>query len=142
MALIKSLTKLNNAASLSKSSLNCLAFYSSRSEAFKFEDLELDLKPTKPDLPDDPSKLVFGSRFTDHMLSVEWDSSKGWGKPKIGPLKPLQIHPAAKCLHYSVEIFEGMKAYKGVDDKIRLFRPDLNINRLHKSALRSALPVV
>lgn len=107
----------------------------------KFDDLELELHKTVPNLPDDPSKLVFGSKFTDHMLTVEWDKQEGWGKPKIGPLKNLQIHPAAKCLHYSIEIFEGMKAYKGVDDKIRLFRPDLNLNRLYKSAMRSALPV-
>lgn len=62
-------------------------------------------------------------------------------KPKIGPVKPLEIHPAAKVLHYSVEVFEGMKAYYGVDGKIRLFRPDLNMNRLTKSSARSTLPV-
>lgn len=75
------------------------------------------------------------------MLSVEWDSKEGWSRPKIGPLKPLQIHPAAKCLHYSIEIFEGMKAYKGIDEKIRLFRPEMNLNRLYRSAVRSTLPV-
>lgn len=62
-------------------------------------------------------------------------------KPQIGPLKPLEIHPAAKVLHYSVEVFEGMKAYYGVDGKVRLFRPDLNMIRLSKSAARSTLPV-
>ena len=59
------------------------------------------------------------------MLTIEWDLKNGWDKPKIGPLKHLQIHPAAKVLHYSIEIFEGMKAYYGVDKNIRLFRPDL-----------------
>ena len=75
------------------------------------------------------------------MFSVEWSAEKGWGKPKIGPLKYLQIHPAAKALHYSVELFEGMKAYKGIDGKLRLFRPDLNLQRLWKSSARSSLPV-
>ena len=75
------------------------------------------------------------------MLHVEWSLANGWGKPVISPIKNLEIHPAAKCLHYSVEIFEGMKAYYGVDGKIRLFRPDLNINRFFKSTIRSALPV-
>ena len=62
-------------------------------------------------------------------------------KPRIGPLKPLEIHPAAKVLHYAVEVFEGMKAYYGVDGKIRLFRPELNMARLTKSSARSTLPV-
>jgi branched-chain amino acid aminotransferase len=94
-----------------------------------------------PDLPDDPSKLVFGHKFTDHMLTIDWSAKDGWQKPVIEPLKNLQIHPAAKVLHYAVEVFEGMKAYKGVDNKVRLFRPDLNIARLSRSSARSALPV-
>lgn len=108
--------------------------------SFKFDDLQLDLHKTIPDLPEDSSKLQFGKKFTDHMLHVEWSLANGWGKPVISPIKNLEIHPAAKCLHYSVEIFEGMKAYYGVDGKIRLFRPDLNINRFFKSTIRSALP--
>jgi branched-chain amino acid aminotransferase len=74
------------------------------------------------------------------MFTVEWSEASGWEKPKISQFKNLEIHPAAKCLHYSIEIFEGMKAYQGVDGSLRLFRPDLNMNRLHKSTLRSALP--
>ncbi len=101
--------------------------------------LKKDLK--KPDLPEDSSKILFGQKFTDHMLTIKWNSKDGWDKPRIGPLKNLEIHPAAKCLHYSVELFEGMKAYRGVDHKIRLFRPELNLNRMHRSSLRSALPV-
>ncbi len=92
-------------------------------------------------MPDDPSKLVFGHKFTDHMFTCEWTSKDGWQRPKIEPLRHLQIHPAAKALHYSVEIFEGMKAYHGVDNQVRLFRPELNLARLSKSAHRSALPV-
>jgi branched-chain amino acid aminotransferase len=65
----------------------------------------------------------------------------GWKKPRIGPLKNIELHPAAKVLHYSIELFEGMKAYMCVDGKVRLFRPDLNVARMYKSASRSALPV-
>jgi branched-chain amino acid aminotransferase len=102
----------------------------------------LNLHKTTPDLPSDPTKLLFGHKFTDHMLTIDWSAKKGWEKPVIGPLKNLEIHPAAKVLHYAVEVFEGMKAYKGVDGKVRLFRPDLNINRLSRSTARSALPVI
>lgn len=101
----------------------------------------MNAKKSKPDLPDDPAKLIFGHKFTDNMLSIDWTVKDGWHKPSIGPLKNLEIHPAAKVLHYAVEVFEGMKAYKGVDGKIRLFRPDLNMNRLWNSSKRSALPV-
>lgn len=33
-----------------------------------------------------------------------------------------------------------MKAYRGVDGKIRLFRPDLNMKRLLRGAKRQMLP--
>jgi len=41
----------------------------------------------------------------------------------------LVLHPATKALHYAVQLFEGMKAYRGFDGKIRLFRPELNTAR-------------
>ena len=41
----------------------------------------------------------------------------------------LVLHPASKALHYAIQIFEGMKAYRGFDGKIRLFRPEMNIDR-------------
>ena len=100
----------------------------------QFADLRIELNPnSKPDLPSDPSKLLFGHKFTDHMFTVKWTQAGGWEKPQIGPFKHLQVHPAAKVLHYSIELFEGMKAYRGVDGKIRLFRPNLNLMRMHKS---------
>lgn len=39
-----------------------------------------------------------------------------------------------------LQLFEGLKAYRGVDDKIRLFRPDLNMERMNLAAARSGLP--
>ena len=44
-------------------------------------------------------------------------------------------------LHYASQLFEGMKAYRGVDNKIRLFRPEMNMQRMRKTAKRAALPV-
>ena len=40
-----------------------------------------------------------------------------------------------------LQLFEGLKAYRGVDGKVRLFRPDMNCQRLNKSAEYSCLPV-
>jgi branched-chain amino acid aminotransferase len=51
------------------------------------------------------------------------------------------LHPGAKVLHYAIELFEGMKAYRGVDGRIRLFRPEKNMERMRKTAARASLPV-
>jgi len=60
---------------------------------------------------------------------VEYRSDRGWGKPRICPVHDLVLHPATKALHYAVQLFEGLKAYRGFDGKIRLFRPELNVAR-------------
>lgn len=44
-------------------------------------------------------------------------------------------------LLFYLQLFEGMKAFRGVDNKIRLFRPNLNMDRMHQSAIRATLPV-
>lgn len=84
--------------------------------------------------------VAFGSIFTNHMLMVEWTAQGGWGPPHIKPFGPLIMHPACSALHYAVQLFEGMKAYRGPDDSIRLFRPQLNMKRMLKSAHRACLP--
>ena len=48
--------------------------------------------------------LIFGKFFTDHMLEIPWDAEKGWSKPVISPLHDLKLHPAAKVLHYAIEV--------------------------------------
>lgn len=91
----------------------------------------------KPDVDD----LSFGKFFTDHMLKIFYHKSLGgWQKPEITPLENLVMHPAAKVLHYAVELFEGMKAYRGVDGRIRIFRPEMNMHRMNLTARRSGLP--
>ncbi|XP_042232429.1 branched-chain-amino-acid aminotransferase, cytosolic-like isoform X2 [Homarus americanus] len=109
--------------------------------SFKASDLHIDFCPpeqlkSKPAVKD----LVFGRNFTDHMLKIYYNDQSGWGKPRITPLQDLRLHPAAKVLHYAVELFEGMKAFRGVDDEIRLFRPGKNMERMNRTAARSSLP--
>ena len=74
------------------------------------------------------------------MLSVDWTASDGWSAPRIQPHENLQLSPAAMTLHYALQCFEGMKAYRGDDDAIRLFRPDLNAKRMTSSLRRLAMP--
>ncbi|KPJ16861.1 Branched-chain-amino-acid aminotransferase, cytosolic [Papilio machaon] len=117
--------------------------YRAPETSFKHDDLQVTLAAPyqlqrKPDAPD----LGFGKYFTDHMLKIQYHKQLGgWQKPEITPFEPLSIHPAAKALHYAIQLFEGLKAYRGVDDKIRLFRPDLNMRRMNLAAERSGLPM-
>uniref|UniRef100_A0A0G4I9C0 Branched-chain-amino-acid aminotransferase n=1 Tax=Chromera velia CCMP2878 TaxID=1169474 RepID=A0A0G4I9C0_9ALVE len=74
------------------------------------------------------------------MLEIDWDHQKGWHSPSIHPFKNLDLHPAASSLHYSLQCFEGMKAYKNKDGKVLMFRPDLNMARFKRSCTRLALP--
>lgn len=107
--------------------------------AFKVSDITVELTDSPKEKPD-PSTLVFGSTFTDHMFMVEWSVEKGWQTPTIKPLQNLSLHPACSVFNYAIELFEGMKAYRGVDGKIRLFRPQLNMERMLRSAKRITLP--
>eukprot|EP00299_Pterocystis_sp_00344_P002460 c1277_g1_i1.p1 GENE.c1277_g1_i1~~c1277_g1_i1.p1 ORF type:complete len:398 (+),score=81.31 c1277_g1_i1:142-1194(+) len=88
----------------------------------------------------DLDTLKFGHTFTDHMLIANWESGYGWHDPKIQPYGPLQLDPAASCLHYALECFEGMKAYKDPKGKVWLFRPDMNMIRINGTAQRLCLP--
>eukprot|EP00529_Nitzschia_sp_RCC80_P018640 CAMPEP_0113483832 /NCGR_PEP_ID=MMETSP0014_2-20120614/23641_1 /TAXON_ID=2857 /ORGANISM="Nitzschia sp." /LENGTH=511 /DNA_ID=CAMNT_0000377399 /DNA_START=190 /DNA_END=1722 /DNA_ORIENTATION=+ /assembly_acc=CAM_ASM_000159 len=113
-----------------------------------------DRSPSKQD-------LVFGKTFTDHMLTMEWSRdtstskdggsssssssssspSSCWSDPRIVPYDDLRISPAASCLHYGLQCFEGMKAYRSLVDptKIHLFRPDMNMKRLENSMKRLSM---
>ena len=89
----------------------------------------------------DFENLSFGSTFTDHMLVCDFKEGQ-WQKPVIKPYEPFMIDPSAKVFHYGQAIFEGMKAYKGEDNSVWLFRPDENLIRFNKSAVRMAMPEV
>jgi branched-chain amino acid aminotransferase len=88
------------------------------------------------------SELTFGRFFTDHMFIMDYSTDRGWHNPRIVPYGPLSLDPAAAVLHYSQEIFEGLKAYRSPRDTILLFRPDMNAARLNRSAARLCMPTV
>ena len=106
------------------------------------QDIRIELTKNPKQKPQDESKLGFGEIFTDHMFLMEYTTEKGWHDARIVPYGPLQMDPAAMVLHYGQSIFEGMKAYRGVDGKIRLFRPEKNMTRLNLSCDRISLPQV
>ncbi|KAK3901470.1 mitochondrial branched-chain-amino-acid aminotransferase [Staphylotrichum tortipilum] len=77
---------------------------------------------------------------TDHMITAAWSATAGWSAPELKPYGPLTLMPTASVLHYATECFEGLKAYRGHDGRLRLFRPDLNAKRMLMSTLRISLP--
>lgn len=89
----------------------------------------------------DFENITFGTVFTDHMLVCDFKDGV-WEKPVIKPYEPFLIDPSSKVFHYGQAIFEGMKAYKDEADGIWLFRPDENLTRFNKSAVRMAMPEV
>jgi branched-chain amino acid aminotransferase len=90
--------------------------------------------------PTDESNLGFGDIFTDHMFMMDYEAGKGWFNPRIEPYGALSIDPAAMSIHYGQEIFEGLKAYRGKDGSIYLFRAKENYRRMNRSAVRLCMP--
>ena len=82
----------------------------------------------------DESQLFFGRQFTDRMLLVEWKAGQGWCDARIKPYEPFTLDPSCMVFHYAQEIFEGLKAYKWVDGRVALFRPEMNARRFNQSA--------
>ena len=83
----------------------------------------------------------WGKHLSGRMLECDWTRSEGWSSLKLGHAK-LELSPAASCLHYALQCFEGLKAYRGDDGKIRLFRPELNAQRLNRSLKRLEMPEI
>lgn len=89
-----------------------------------------------------PKTLGFGNIFTDHIFEISHDENKGWHSPEIKPLDSLTLHPASMFIHYGQAIFEGMKAFKTIDDEVVLFRPEEHFKRLNRSAARLCMPEI
>ncbi len=92
----------------------------------------------KPDILG--TKFGFGDIPTDHMVTIGHCADHGWQTPKIVPLEPIPFHPFNSTLHYALCNYEGMKAYRGNDGSIRLFRPQENMRRFIGSNSRLAFP--
>ena len=87
----------------------------------------------------DFSSLSFGEIFTDHMFECDFENGE-WKEPKIIPYQPIKMDPSTSVFHYGQAIFEGLKAYKDKNGQVWLFRPEENLNRLNKSAIRLSIP--
>ncbi len=89
-----------------------------------------------PPAPTAPFGTVFGST----MAVARW-SDGVWNEPMLGPVEPFPMHPATHVLHYGSACFEGLKAHRGTDGIVRIFRLDAHVRRMQMSAEVLLLPV-
>ena len=106
----------------------------------------LDIKITRTTEPKAKpaagQKLGFGKIFTDHMFVMNYTEGKGWHDPRIEPFHNISLSPAAMVYHYGQEMFEGLKAYKGENGEVFLFRPDMNAKRTNATNDRLVIPQI
>ena len=91
----------------------------------------------------DWAHLPFGYVPTDYNVRC-WYRDGKWGAIEVSSSETINIHMAATALHYGQEVFEGMKAFRGKDGKIRVFRLEENAKRIQDSArglLMAEMPV-
>ncbi len=91
----------------------------------------------------DWKNLGFGYMKTDYNVRCYYRDGE-WGELEISSSEIINLHMAATSLHYGQEAFEGLKAFKGMDEKIRIFRMDENAKRMQDSCdgiLMAKLPV-
>jgi branched-chain amino acid aminotransferase len=83
----------------------------------------------------------FGSVTTDHMFIAEYANGQ-WVNARIMPFQNIPMGPASSVFHYGQAIFEGIKAYRQADGKVKIFRPEKNWERFNTSAERMAMPTI
>jgi branched-chain amino acid aminotransferase len=94
-----------------------------------------------PPIPLDPKDIEFGRTCTPNFFVAEYRGGR-WHEPRIEALHRFQLHPASNVFHYGQAIFEGLKAYRHGEEKVALFRPEMNAHRFDTSAARMGMPLV
>lgn len=87
----------------------------------------------------DWASLGFNYTKTDCNVRCSFKDGK-WGELEVSESEYIPMHISAACLHYGLELFEGLKAFRGVDGKVRLFRAEENAKRMQASARKLCLP--
>ena len=91
----------------------------------------------------DWSSIGFGYMKTDYNIRRTYKNG-AWGELEVSDSEYMTLHIAATSIHYGQEAFEGLKAFRGKDGKIRIFRMDENARRMQDSSegtMMAVLPV-
>jgi branched-chain amino acid aminotransferase len=89
----------------------------------------------------DWKNMSFGYIKTDYNIRCYYRDGK-WGEIEVCSSEYVHLHIAATCLHYGQEAFEGLKAFRGKDNRVRIFRWRDNAQRMHDTALGIKLALV
>ena len=89
----------------------------------------------------DWKNLGFGYLKTDYNIRCTYKDG-AWGELEVSDSEYLNLHMAATCLHYGQESFEGLKAFRGKDNKIRVFRMDENAKRMQDSSVGTMMAIL
>ena len=89
----------------------------------------------------DWSNIGFGYRKTDYNVRCCYRNG-AWGEIEVSSSEYINMHMAATCLHYGQEAFEGLKAFRGKDGKVRIFRLEANAERLQSTCDGILMPQV
>ena len=89
----------------------------------------------------DWSNIGFGYRKTDGNVRCHYKDG-AWGNVEVCTDENISLHMAATCLHYGQDAFEGLKAFRGKDGKVRIFRLEANAERLQSSCDGIMMPRV
>ncbi|CDD83465.1 MULTISPECIES: branched-chain amino acid aminotransferase [Mediterranea] len=87
----------------------------------------------------DWANLSFGYMRTDYNVRCYYRDGK-WGEIEVSSEETINLHMAATSLHYGQEAFEGLKAYRCKDGKIRIFRMEANAERLQSTCRGILMP--
>lgn len=87
----------------------------------------------------DWKSLPFGYIKTDYNVRCYYRDGK-WGEIETSSSEYINMHMAATCLHYGQECFEGLKAYRCKDGKIRIFRMEANAERMQSTCRGILMP--
>lgn len=85
--------------------------------------------------------LELGQHASDHMLICDY-AEGSWQQPEIVPFGSFTLLPTSLVFHYGQNIFEGLKAFRTIDGRIHIFRPDKHYQRMVKTTERMCMPVV
>ena len=89
----------------------------------------------------DWSSLGFSYIKTDYRFRARWREGV-WQPGELVESEVMEVHEGSPVLHYAQACFEGLKAQSSPDDKILLFRPELNCQRMAQTADRLVMPEV